>query len=338
MVESADVRAGEAARVDDGATDSEDSPTTAAPGRPWRPALVADLRGAIPDFSVALLLTASVWLLLWWRIENERSETVQVMADMALGRHWAYWLSQAFGWAAFLWAWGTVVLGLLVAGKRPTWVPGSTRTIERLHRTTSLSVIGLTLAHMLTMVFDWGARSDNGLNVLDTTLYSFVPLTYGAGLGGKIYLLTGQIAFYLAMVLGLSYYWRHRLGVRAWRFAHRFSILVYAFAAWHTFIYGTNVWFTGYQRTLLWAMQVPIAALVLYRLLEPLRRSERLPLRPGALVARLDVMVALRLAVRLVAAAAVVVLVGILALNRTGGHQRPAEYPTMESMDHEAAP
>lgn len=56
--------------------------------------------------------------------------------------------------------------------------------------------------------------------------------------------------------LGLSYV-RHRLGVRAWRFAHRFSIPVYVLAVWHTFIYGTDVWFTGYQRMALWAMQLP---------------------------------------------------------------------------------
>lgn len=313
---------------------AEDAPTTSAPGRPWRQALVADMRAAIPDASLALLVTASVWLVLWWRVENERSETVQVMPDLAGFEHWAYWLCQAFGWAALLWAWGTVMLGLLVAGRRPRWVPGSTRTIEKLHRTTSLTVIGLTLAHIVTQIYDWGvATTDNGFSALDTTIYSFVPGTYGAGLSGKIYLLTGQVAFYLALVLGLSYYVRHRLGVRAWRFAHRFSILVYVFAVWHTFIYGTNVWFTGYQRTALWAMQLPVAALVLYRLLEPLRASERLPLQPRALLARLDTMVVLRLGVRLIAAAAVVALVGVLALDRTGGRERPAEYPTAETAD-----
>jgi len=31
-----------------------------------------------------------------------------------------------------------------------------------------------------------------------------------------------------------------------------------------------------------------------------------------------------------------VVLVGVLALDRTGGHQRPGEYPVAETMDHEA--
>lgn len=328
---------GAAAGVEETPGEGDDVPTTTRVERPWRPALLADLRGAIPDASLALLVTASVWLLLWWRVENERSETVQVMPDMAELGHWAYWLCQAFGWAALLWSWGTVVLGLLVAGRRPRWVPGSTRTIEKLHRTTSLTVIGLTLAHIVTLIYDWGGGpSGDEYNMLDTALYSFVPATYGAGLGGKIYLLTGQTAFYLAIVLGLSYYFRHRLGVRAWRFAHRFSIVVYTFAVWHTFIYGTNVWFTGYQRTALWAMQLPIAGLVLYRLLEPLRRSERLPLRPRALLSRLDTMVVLRLGVRLAAAVAVVVLVGVLAFDRTGGRQRPAAYPTAEATEQGA--
>lgn len=116
--------------------------------------------------------------------------------------------------------------------------------------------------------------------------------------------------------------------MRAWRFAHRFSIAVYVLAVWHTFIYGTNVWYTGYQRTILWVMQVPIAYMVLARLLTPLRRRENLSLRPRALARQLGVMTGLRLGVRLVAAATIAVLVGILVLDRLGGHDRPDHYPT----------
>lgn len=312
--------------VDDVAGGADEAPSTARTGRPWTQALAADARAMVPDFSVGLLVTASVWLLFWWRIENERSETVQLMPHLADFKFWSYWLCQAFGWSALLWAWGTTMLGLLVAGGRPRWLPGSTRTIEKLHRTTSLTVIVLTFAHIMMLFFRWVTVSEGSEPVVDALKYCFVPWTYYTGTGRLAFTL-GSVAFYLAIVLGITYYFRSRIGVRTWRFAHRFTIVVYVLAVWHTFLYGTNVWFTGYQRTLLWAMQLPIAVMVVARLLAPLRRSERLPLQPGELASRLSPMVVARLAVRVVAAAAVVVLVGVLALDRTGGYQRPAEYP-----------
>jgi sulfoxide reductase heme-binding subunit YedZ len=313
--------------VDDVVGEADDAPTTNRTGRPWKQALAADLRGMIPDLSIALLVTASVWLLFWWRIENQRSQTIQLMPHLADFKFWSYWLCQAFGWSALLWAWGTTLLGLLVAGGRPRWLPGTTKSIEKLHRTTSLTVIVLSFAHIMALFFRWVAVSEGSEPVLDALKYCFVPWTYYTGTGRLAFTL-GSVAFYLAMVLGLTYYFRSSIGMRVWRFAHRFTIVVYILAVWHTFLYGTNVWFIGWQRTLLWAMQLPIAVMFVARLLAPLRRSERLPLQPGELAPRLSPMVAMRLGVRVVGAVAVVVLVGVLALDRTGGYQRPAEYPS----------
>ncbi|MBH0247910.1 hypothetical protein I3W98_41925, partial [Streptomyces cavourensis] len=62
---------------------------------------------------------------------------------------WMYFLSQAFGWSALLWAWGTVILGLLLSGSRPQWLRVSGPRLERLHRTTSLNTIALIFAHAL---------------------------------------------------------------------------------------------------------------------------------------------------------------------------------------------
>lgn len=320
--------------------DGQESPTTAGPRRPWGRALLADLRGAIPDASLGLVLTAVSFGYIWWQMEAESSESVLLMGpELAQNSYWIYWMMQGFGWAALWWAWGTVMLGLLVAGDRPKWLPGSTRTIEKLHRTTSLSVIGLTLAHMLTYIY--GTNSLQGQAVTEGIIKTFVPGAWGGTSSGNWGVGVGIVGFYLAIVLGLSYYFRHRIGVRTWRFAHRFSVAVYVLAVWHTFVYGSNIWFTGWQRTALWVMQLPIAAMALYRLLSPLRRSEHLPLKPGELRSRLNAMTALRLGVRLTAAAAVVGVVGILALDRTGGHQRPdGPYPTLEDteqMEHDAS-
>jgi sulfoxide reductase heme-binding subunit YedZ len=279
----------------------------------------------------------------WWRAENGRSETVQLMPKLA--EFWTWWEAHAVdatGWAALWWAWGTVILGLLVAGGRPNWLRLPTRTIEKLHRTTSLTVIGFTLLHILLMTQSWLRHHDYGYSVPKAFAVDFVPLVWGNPLiwgsdeaertGFWAIGVAGTGAFWLSIVLGLSYYFRHLIGVRVWRFAHRFSILVYVLAVWHTFLYGPNVWYTGYQRTLLWVMQLPVAYLVLARLLSPIRRSDRLPLQPRALLQRFSPMTASRLGVRLVAVASLVVLALILVLNRTGGHQRPDRYPTAEEI------
>lgn len=275
--------------------------------------------------AIAVAVTGSVFAVLFWRVENDRSETTQVMPFMDDPSHWPYWLSQAFGWSALLWAWFTVLAGLTVAANKPSWFPVRTSTIERIHRTTSLSVIGLTLAHMLLV--SQHALADDGVWVAIGG--SFVPWVYSHE-AGRFAILLGIVAFYGTAVLGLSYYWRHRIGIRTWRFAHRFTIFVYVIAVWHTFIYGTNVWYTGWQRTALWVMQLPVAALLLVRLLAPRRSGERLTKsrrhRPFNL--------APALAARLATAGVLIALVTIIGLDRTGGHQRPAQQPSAGTPAH----
>ncbi|MBB5125731.1 hypothetical protein [Streptomyces griseoloalbus] len=82
-----------------------------------RVALRGDLRSAAPDATAAVLVTAAVFALLYARMESGDSDTVAVMPFMNdPGTYWMYLLSQAFGWSALLWAWGTVMLGLLDPG------------------------------------------------------------------------------------------------------------------------------------------------------------------------------------------------------------------------------
>jgi hypothetical protein len=323
--------------LDDSVDDGQETPTTTGPRRPWRQALAADMRAAIPDASASLVLTGVFMLYIWWRVDIGRSEMVKFFPASADGVLWDLWLLNATGWAAMLWAWGTTMLGLLVAGGRPRWLPGSTRTIEKLHRTTSLSTIALTLIHILVLVeYEFRHKDLGPRHVLSE---SFIPLVGGMEAGDLEFWgigVAGLGAFYLAIVLGLSYYFRHVIGVRAWRFAHRFSILVYVLAAWHTFLYSSEIWFEGYQRTAFWVMQLPIAVMVLARLLAPLRRSEQLPLKPKQLLPRLDIMTVLRLGVRLTAVASVLVLGSILITNDTRGHTPPDRYPTQEEIDQSA--
>src|SRR4029079_6503345 len=108
---------------------------------------------------------------------------------------------------------------------------------------------------------------------------SYVPLFTGLGIIGG----------YLAAVLGLSFYFRKRIGARLWRKAHRFTVVVWVLGVIHALGAGTDastVWLQG------WMLGTPpiIAVLFLARLhhgLSKARKAKRArpkpqePLRPA---------------------------------------------------------
>ncbi|MFE2745780.1 ferric reductase-like transmembrane domain-containing protein [Streptomyces scopuliridis] len=303
-------------------------PVTTPGPRPPRPTLRSDLRASVPDGLIALVVTAAVFALLYARIRAKTSSTVSVMPFMAdAGGFWMYFLSQAFGWAALLWAWGTVILGLLLSGPRPKRLPLSGPRLERLHRTTSLNTIALIAAHALLFAAELVRHDTARWNSRLWTAFieAFVPGGYDSGTG-QIAMPVGQAALYLAIPLGLLFYVRHRIGPKTWRVLHRFVIVVYILSVWHTLLYGTNVWYDGWFRTSVWLLQLPIAALLLVRLLRPARRSEQLS-RPGAGTAGPGRRVwsgwSLRLVGRLAVAGVVVAILAVVLSGRDGGRTIP---------------
>ncbi|GAA2238927.1 ferric reductase-like transmembrane domain-containing protein [Streptomyces amakusaensis] len=294
-----------------------------APARP-RITLRSDLRAGVLDGAVALVITAAIFVLLYARIRSRASSTATVMPFMAddPGGFWMYFLSQAFGWSALLWAWGTVVLGLLLSGPRPAWLPMSVPRLERLHRTTSLNTISLIAAHALLFAAELIRHDTDAWYAAAWTAFveSFVPGGYASGTG-RIAIPIGQAALYLAIPLGLLFYIRHRIGPTTWRVLHRFVIAVYVLSVWHTLLYGTNVWYDGWFRTSIWLLQLPIAALFLLRLLRPARRSQRLS-APGAHPGSTTGWT-LRLTGRVLAGATLAVLLAVLVTGRDGGRAEP---------------
>ncbi|PDP85946.1 iron reductase [Glycomyces fuscus] len=296
------------------------SPSRGAP-RVDRRALRADLRRLIPDSAAALAVTLAVFVLLYARIETGTSQTLAVMPFLAdAGEYWLYWLCQAFGWSGLLWAWITVMLGLLRSTVRVPGAPVSHARIERWHRVTSLTTIGLMFAHALAFFLELVRGNEYGLGwggrLSSAFVEVFVPGGYSSGTG-QVAILLGLIALYLAIPLSLAYYVRFWTGTRLWRALHRFVLVVYALSVWHTLLYGTNVWFDGWFRTAVWALQLPVALLLLARLLAPLRADERFA--PRDLAGERRARALARLGARLAAAAAVVVLLAVTVTGRDGG-------------------
>ncbi|ASR35631.1 iron reductase [Prauserella marina] len=288
-----------------------------------RPGLRADLRGAIPDATAALVVTLVIFGWLYWRVEQGTSATIAVMPHLAdAATYWMYWLCQAFGWSALLWAWLTTMLGLIRSSARPNQLTLSPARVESLHRTTSLTTIGLMFAHAFLFFLELVRDNEDELGWLGRIggafVDTFVPGGYSSGTG-RVAILLGLLAFYLAIPLGLAYYFRQRTGARAWRALHRFVIVCYVLSVWHTLLYGTNVWFEGWPRTTLWLLQVPVALLLIARLLAPARPLERLRALRGALGTTR------RVAALLIVVASVAGILAVVVTGRDGGRTPGAE-------------
>src|SRR5690606_31768343 len=80
-------------------------------------------------------------------------------------------------------------------------------------------------------------------------------------------------------------------------------------------LYGTNVWYDGRFRTTVWLLQLPVAVLLLVRLLAPATRP----------AGRGPVDVVARVVARAAAAAAIVVLIAVPVSGHDGGRTRGVE-------------
>ena len=223
-----------------------------------------DLRAAVPDATLALLLSGAVYAILVVRIHAGVDPALLEMPSMIrTGGIWPYTASQAVGWAALLWSWTTILLGVSL----PLWSwqrrLGIRDVVERLHRSTSLTVVGLIVIHAVLLVWD---------RMGDTVASVFVPwMTHY--LPGRFPETLGIVSFYLAVLVGLSFYLRERLGPRTWRLLHRYLIpAVYGLAVWHTFLYGSDLRAHNALWVSLWALQAPIAGAFVLRVLVPFRR------------------------------------------------------------------
>jgi methionine sulfoxide reductase heme-binding subunit len=230
-----------------------------------------DLRAAVPDAALALLLAGIVFGILLLRMRAGVDPALSEMPSMKqTGGIWSYTASQALGWAALAWSWITILLGVSLPIWSRTRRFGIREIAERLHRSTSLTVIGLVMAHAVLLLWD---------HMGDTLVTVFVPWTTSY-LPGRFPQSLGIISFYLVVLVGPSFYFRDRLGRRTWRLLHRYIIpAVYILAVWHTFLYGSDVRMHNPLWVSLWILQAPIVAAFAARVL--ISRPSPLPRKAG---------------------------------------------------------
>jgi sulfoxide reductase heme-binding subunit YedZ len=181
-----------------------------------------------------------------------------------------WWLaSRASGLLALVLVTISVGIGLAMAGKVMRR-PGLSRKLLAIHEHTAVAGIVAIAVHGITLLGDpWLNPGIGGIAVPFSM--GFRPLFTGLGV----------IAGYLAALLGLSFYFRKRIGARLWRKAHRATVVVYVLGLIHAFGAGTDasaVWFRW------WVMLTApvIGGLFVYRVLSP-HRAKRSPARQAPL-------------------------------------------------------
>jgi len=204
-----------------------------------------------------------------------KSAAALAMSDMhmeQMHKFWAFPVLQATGLAGLIWAYVGVALGLFESGKTVSWFPLSRPRVDRLHRQISLLVLALMTAHVVATALD--AMGDSWKTVLIP--WQWANQGWPQAVTGYT---TGIVAFYLALLLGPTYYLRRLIGVTRWRFLHRFVVVVYILSFWHAMILGLDVSHYGWVRPFMWLMQIPLLVLFVRRLLQPAAGSRGLSRR-----------------------------------------------------------
>jgi sulfoxide reductase heme-binding subunit YedZ len=173
-----------------------------------------------------------------------------------------FWLaSRATGIIAMIFLAVSVALGLAMAGRlsRRPLLPA---TLRHFHESLTLVTLALIVAHGGLLLFDSWLRPGLVGITLPLSLH-YRPVFTGIGI----------IAGWLAALLGLSFYFRKRIGVKTWRFMHRFTIIVYLLALGHVLGSGTDA-HSPWMIVLLTVLSAPIVFVFTYRALpgEPPRR------------------------------------------------------------------
>jgi sulfoxide reductase heme-binding subunit YedZ len=167
-----------------------------------------------------------------------------------------WWLaSRASGLVALVLVTVSVAIGLAMAGK-VLRVPGLSRKLMAIHEQTALAGLIAIAVHAITLIGD--PFLDPGVAGVA------VPFVLGFE---TVFTGLGVIAAYLAALLGLSFYFRRRIGAKLWRKAHRATVLVWALALVHALGAGSDtgeLWFRW------WVMATTplIGGLFVYRVLD----------------------------------------------------------------------
>jgi sulfoxide reductase heme-binding subunit YedZ len=168
---------------------------------------------------------------------------------------YAWWLaSRASGIVALALISLSVMLGLAMAG-RVTREPKLRKSMIAIHEHAALAALIAIAVHAITLLGD-KFLEPGPVGILVPFQMDHEPLYTGLGI----------VAAYLAAALGLSFYFRRRIGAKRWRSLHKATILVWVLAVVHTLGAGSDAG-TPWLRAQLVLTGAPIVFLFVMRML-----------------------------------------------------------------------
>lgn len=169
---------------------------------------------------------------------------------MSVAPHLFWITSRAAGGAALLLASASVALGLMMSSKRRGV---DKRDMRAIHEALSLTTLGMVALHGLALLGD-AYLNPGPAGIAVPFVSSYRPLWTGLGI----------VSGYGLAALGLSYYFRNRIGAARWRRVHRLTAVFWLLAVGHTIGAGsdaTQLWFLIASG----ALVLPAALLLLVR-------------------------------------------------------------------------
>jgi sulfoxide reductase heme-binding subunit YedZ len=166
-----------------------------------------------------------------------------------------FWItSRAAGILALLLSTGAVSVGLLMGGRM---VRRRGVDLRATHEALALAALAAIAIHAGALLFD----SFMSPSILDIT----IPFVSSFN---RLFTTLGILCGWATALLGLSYYWRARIGVARWRRLHRYTALVWLLSIVHALGEGTDA---GQAWFLLGAgaLFIPALGLLAVRMTEP---------------------------------------------------------------------
>lgn len=221
----------------------------------WKPAVSLAI-----VVGVAAGVTAVIDELLLTRVRAGTDNSLRLAAILPyVGIDDSYTLARALGITALIFAYGSVLLGLVTAGRRARYRPVNPLT-STLHRQIGVLTLALVAAHAAVPF----ASAYTPYGGLATQFLPFgQPWQWGTRATNSESL--GILAFYLGVLTGPTFYLAGRLR-RGWLVLHRVTVAVYVLSVLHTFFLGTDFLVSGPARVTILAAQIPLIVLSVRRL------------------------------------------------------------------------
>lgn len=209
------------------------------------------------------IITVEALLLVWWLFPAFFAQFSLSNALWASEKA-AWYLTRSSGTVAYIFLSASTVWGLLLSSKLIKEIVPAPVALA-MHDILSWVAVGLASFHALVLLFDSYYTYTLG-NLLIPFTGPYEPLLVGVG----------TLAFYLMLLLSVSFYARKWLGAKRWRQLHYLTFVSYGMVTLHGWLVGTDsttfAWLYG-GSTLL------VLFLTLYRIVTVIGTTTKEPSR-----------------------------------------------------------